>query len=361
MLCTSILVFLFLATDGEVHEITLTCVPTVGFYVASACPSGDGGLAVCGVTHQGVDYLNDAMASVITPRGSLDWDRTFSGVNSGWFNSVSTTTDGGLLLAGATDYSPIDEGDSWVVKVGPAGFVDWEYHREGDEGPSEAVWAYQRESGEYMAAGYTESVDGAEVHSWLARLNRRGEMESFQEIPWSGFKAYDGSPGPGGTYVLAGERMGIGAVCALDAEYGDIEWSDTFGRTSSFNRVILTADEHVVAAGALPDRSGDAAPLLCSYYPGGARGWTSDLEGYGARGTVAGITEFPAQGFVVVLSSAYEEVVLCDAGGSFVRFFPVAWGPSAAVRLEGNRMALVGGGSGKMYVAFYDDPFAEEL
>ncbi|MDR1080031.1 MAG: hypothetical protein LBQ79_03485 [Deltaproteobacteria bacterium] len=123
------------------------------------------------------------------------WSKTFGGTGSDQLESVSATSDGGMIAAGRSTSADGDaEGnqgmsDAWVMKIDRDGTLQWKRSL----GGSREDWAsaaIEAPFGGYIVAGGTESSDGdfqegngeGELKTWAASLDENGETQWLRLI-----------------------------------------------------------------------------------------------------------------------------------------------------------------------------------
>jgi len=97
--------------------------------------------------------------------GSIQWQRTYGGSMTDWARSVNTTADGGYIVAG---YAKSNNGDItnahgdfdyWILKLNSSGDVMWQKSY-GGSAFDNAYNAIETSDGNFVVAGFTESIDG---------------------------------------------------------------------------------------------------------------------------------------------------------------------------------------------------------
>jgi hypothetical protein len=152
------------------------------------CLTTDGGCIVVGLaaanngdvtgTHGGYDYW----AVKLNRSGDIQWQKALGGSGEDFAQSIRQTTDGGYIIAGATqsndgDVLDNDGGqDIWLVKLTGEGVIQWQKTL----GGTQAEWAntiQQTSDGGYIVAGFTWSNNGdvSGVHGyndfWIVKLS----------------------------------------------------------------------------------------------------------------------------------------------------------------------------------------------
>lgn len=307
--------------------------------------AGPAGRVVAGgVTAEGVDYMSRAFTVGLGPGWNVEWSGATEGVNSGWITSVSPTWDGGCLCAGATDYSPGDEGDVWVVALDPGGFARWRYHRDGGSELGEAVWV----SGSHLgstAAGYSHDQAGR-PRSWLIGLDDDGELTSRASVDLDGFEVMDACSTFAGGTVLVGARYGNAAALMVDAT-GEPSWTDP-----AVVEGALTAVEEceggVLSGGYAYSPDGD--PLLCLHSGLGGSRWVRNLAEDGYSGSVLDLAVVPGAGSVLVITDS-PVLVVCDRQGKPVGEVDPGFRPAAVAAMEDGTLVVAGSGRGVVRLA----------
>ncbi len=103
----------------------------------------------------------------LTAAGNIQWQECLGGQGSGndIANSIQQTSDGGYIVAGSSSSTDGDvtgnkgESDYWIVKLSPAGGIQWEKSYGGSH-DDEAQSIQQTADGGYIVAGYSNSSDG---------------------------------------------------------------------------------------------------------------------------------------------------------------------------------------------------------
>ena len=315
-----------------------------GFQVLCLGAGPTGGVVAGGVTGEGVDYMSRAFTVGLGSGWDVLWNGMTEGVNSGWISSVSPTWDGGCLCGGATDYSPGDRGDAWVVALDPGGFTRWQHHREGESELAEVSWV----SGSHMrslAAGYTHDQAGR-PRSWLMRLDDTGRATSRSEVDLDGFKALGACSTFAGETVMVGSRYGAAAAVMLDGE-GETAWTDP----AIVEGALATVEEcegGVLSGGHAYSDRGD--PILCLHSGAGGSRWMRNLAEYGYSGSVFDLAVIPGMGSALVLTDS-PVLVICDRQGKPLGEVDPGFRPSAVAALQDGTLAVAGSGMGEVRLA----------
>lgn len=121
---------------------------------------------------------------------SIIWENSFGGSDQDVGTSITTTNDGGYIIAGHSESIDGDVTgnngyiDYWIVKIDSLGNIEWE----NNYGGSDADYAQsvvQTDEGEYMVSGFTFSFDGdvSGNHSWpgnkdywVIKINNTGSL-----------------------------------------------------------------------------------------------------------------------------------------------------------------------------------------
>jgi len=156
----------------------------------------DGGYVLIGYTFSnasgdvGVNHgSSDILVARLTGSGTLAWQRCLGGKDADYGMSIQETTDGGFILVGSTTSNATgDVGsshgstDAWVVKLTPAGAIEWQRCLGGSlYDPAYAI--LQTADGGYILAGQTTSNDGVvsgnhgSSDAWIVRLTREGGID----------------------------------------------------------------------------------------------------------------------------------------------------------------------------------------
>ena len=97
--------------------------------------------------------------------GNIIWEKSYGGSGTDIANSISTTSDGGYIIAGSSasddgDVSGNNGGDDfWVIKIDSIGGLQWEQNLGGSLGDV-ANSIYQTNDGGYIVGGTSGSSDG---------------------------------------------------------------------------------------------------------------------------------------------------------------------------------------------------------
>jgi len=181
-----------------------------------------------------VGLSTSPMVSASNPPPETEWEKTFGGSDYDYAQSVQQTTDGGYIMAGATDSYGAGSYDFYLVKADASGNKEWEKTFGGSSWDN-AYSVRQTTDGGYIIAGATDSYGAGLYDFYLVKTDASGNKEwekTFGGSSWD--NAYSVRQTTDGGYVIAGTTDSYGAglydfyLVKTDAS-GNIEWENTFG------------------------------------------------------------------------------------------------------------------------------------
>jgi hypothetical protein len=187
-------------------------------YGHSIQQTADGGYIVAGYTESndgdvsGNHGKEDFWVLKLDSTGGIQWQKCLGG--SGWdmATSVQQTSDGGYIVAGATDSNDGDVSgnhggyDIWVVKLSSTGDIQWQKCL-GGSGNDFATSVQQTSDGGYIVAGATDSNDYYDYDMWVVKLNSTGGIQwqkCFGSDDWDYDIAFSVSQTSDSGYVFVG-------------------------------------------------------------------------------------------------------------------------------------------------------------
>ena len=182
----------------------------------------------------------NGIVTVIANNGcsaSSSFIKTFGGPAVEITRSMSLTSDGGCILAGATSSFGAGQNDAYVIKLDGCGLLEWSktYGSADDE---YGTTISQTFDGGYILGSFSTYGPNGTISHWIQKLDALGN------VTWS--RSYGGAPfhyvrevlqTPDGGYVFCGvSGTGAGAndiaVVKLDAA-GNVQWQRAYGGNSN--------------------------------------------------------------------------------------------------------------------------------
>ena len=152
-------------------------------YADSVQQTSDGGYIVRGSTQSFGAGGNDIWILKLSPAGDIEWQKTYGGNYSGEFaHSIQPTNDGGYIVVGETDSFGAGESDIWILKLSPDGDIEWQRTYGGSSSDRASSFLPTNDGG-YIIAGYTESFGAGLNDIWILKLSPDGEVE-WQRTLW---------------------------------------------------------------------------------------------------------------------------------------------------------------------------------
>jgi hypothetical protein len=202
----------------------------------SLIQTSDGGYVIAGATRSFGAGDWDVYVVKLDANGNLQWTKTIGGPETEEGNPLIQTSDGGYVIAGATNSSGAGYVDFYVVKLDADGNLQWTKTIGGpdfDVGNS----LIQTSDGGYAIAGSTQSFSAGGQDVYVVKLDAHGNLQWTKTI---GGKKEDGGNSLiqtfDGGYAIAGYTNSFGAgyadvyVVKLDAK-GNLQWTKTIGGT----------------------------------------------------------------------------------------------------------------------------------
>jgi len=177
-------------------------------YARSIRQAADGGYVVAGYTQSFGAGGWDVWVLKLDALGTVQWQRTFGGLEDEMTYSVECTSDGGYVVAGWTESFGAGNGDVWVLKLGGDGLIQWE--KTFGAGDSDFAAAVREGSqGGYFVAGGTESFGEGENDFWVLKLDEDGSIPGCSlERDSSALVAQTGATGVGSSATPASSHAG---------------------------------------------------------------------------------------------------------------------------------------------------------
>ncbi|MEO0248823.1 MAG: hypothetical protein ABIN58_04640 [candidate division WOR-3 bacterium] len=146
-----------IASDGSLTWAR-TFGGTGGETVYSIIQTADGGYAVASATFSfGAGGVDDFVLK-LNSDGSLAWARTFGGTGYDYTQSLTQTTDGSYMVAGATQTFGVGSQDLFVLKLASNGTLSWaETFGRTDDFEEAAPYIIRTADGGYVILGNTWS------------------------------------------------------------------------------------------------------------------------------------------------------------------------------------------------------------
>ncbi len=137
----------------------------------------DGGYIVAGWTQSFGSGEKDVYISKLSPKGQLEWEKTFGGEYSDVANAIQQTTDGGYIVAGGTGDFERGEYDAYVLKLNAKGLLEWRKTFGGtkDDGANSIQ---QTEDGGYIVGGWTQSFGSGWEDIYILKLDSKGWIDT---------------------------------------------------------------------------------------------------------------------------------------------------------------------------------------
>ncbi|OHB90348.1 MAG: hypothetical protein A3D89_04340 [Planctomycetes bacterium RIFCSPHIGHO2_02_FULL_52_58] len=149
--------------------------------VRSIRQTNDSGYVVAGGTRSFGTKAFDVWVLKLRADGTVEWQKTYGGVNVDVSKSVQQTRDGGYIIAGYTMSFSIGEADIWVLKLRADGTIAWQKTYGGVE-DDRANSVQQISDGRYIVAGNTGSFSAGSHDIWVLKLNSNGSIDPSCEF-----------------------------------------------------------------------------------------------------------------------------------------------------------------------------------
>ncbi|MFQ6068422.1 MAG: CARDB domain-containing protein [Candidatus Bathyarchaeia archaeon] len=200
----------------------------------SVVQTSDGGYAMAGLTWSFGVAGPDFWLVKVDSSGNMQWDKTYGGSSDDGAYSVVQTSDGGYAIAGYTNSFGVENYDFWLVKADSAGNLEWT-RTYGGPNVESAHSIIETNDGGYMLAGYTDSLEPGGHDLMLVKVDASGNMQwnrtyggDDNEAAWCIIETDDKE------YVLAGATASFGMggydfwLVKVDS-FGNLQWNTTYG------------------------------------------------------------------------------------------------------------------------------------
>ena len=202
-------------------------------YGSSVKQTSDGGYIIAGATESfGVANM-DVWLIKTNSTGHEEWNVTFNSSGRDYGHSVEQTSDDGYIIAGYTG-PRAGEFDVWLIKTDSSGNKLWD-KTFGGAGDNRGHSVEQTSDGGYIITGRTGSDGLGKADVWLIKTDSNGNEQwnktfggSYDDAAWSVQQTLDGG------YVIAGFTISYGAgdndvwLIKTDSS-GNMAWNKTFG------------------------------------------------------------------------------------------------------------------------------------
>jgi len=223
----------------------------------SLIQTSDGGYVIAGATRSFGAGEWDVYVVKLDANGNLQWTKTIGGPETEEGNSLIQTSDGGYVIAGATNSSGAGDVDVYVVKLDANGNLQWS-KTIGGPGYEIGHSLIQTSDSGYAIAGETYSFGAGGKDVYVVKLDANGKLQWTKTIGGKGWEAgFSLIQTSEGGYAIAGYTGSFGAgqldvyVVNLDA-HGNLQWTKTIGGPGEEigTSLIQTSDGGYVIAGA---------------------------------------------------------------------------------------------------------------
>jgi hypothetical protein len=176
--------------------------------VESVQQTDDGGYVAAGTRWYFGDWgevINLLWVLKLRHDGTVEWQAAYKGAKNGRPNSIKQTLDGGYIVAGWTDSFGAGDEDLWVLKLRADASVEWQKTYGGVD-KDEAKSIQQTGDGGYIAAGVTRSFGAGDQDIWVLKLSANGTVEwqkSYGGIEWDAAESIQQTRDGG--YIVAGK------------------------------------------------------------------------------------------------------------------------------------------------------------
>jgi hypothetical protein len=244
-----------------------------GGYIFTGCAiSNDGDVT-------GNDGLRDLWVVKLDASGTLEWQKTFGGLQTEEGRCIRQVQDGGFIIAGMTSGNGGDvtgfhgKYDFWILKLNNTGELEWQKALGGSE-DDQCKNIVQCPDGSYLATGWTSSTDGDVTgmkgcyDAWIVKLNSSGTLLWQKTVGnWSCDDGSDIACTSDGGFVLAGNTMSNIPGYHDNSDFwlakfsvtGTLEWQKAYGGSEYDECYSLeqTVDGGYVLAGYTYSDNGD--------------------------------------------------------------------------------------------------------
>ena len=193
--------------------------------------------------------------------GNVEWTQTLGDYGYDIANCVIQTSDGGLVVAGATSKFGYYDGyyypDSWLVKFDLSGNIEWD-KTYGYAAPKSEIAhsVVQTSDGGYALVGQ----EGVSLEYWLVKTDAYGNMQWNKTIesPRSNCEPYSVIQTSDGGYAITGYWLGeygeSWARLVKTDSFGEVEWDwqytdNYFHYSTATFSVVQTSDGGYALAG----------------------------------------------------------------------------------------------------------------
>jgi hypothetical protein len=142
----------------------------------SIAPSADGGYVIAGESGSYGGFLS-TMIVKLDEFGNVVWQKAYTGNSDSIFvpRAMTTTNDGGYLVAGLAGIYPSYLHDAWVLKIDGSGNVAWQKSY-GGVNKEMANAIVRLGNGSYALVGQTESFGNGSADGWILNLDGSGNI-----------------------------------------------------------------------------------------------------------------------------------------------------------------------------------------
>ncbi len=201
----------------------------------SVTATSDGGAVVAGACKSFSEGRTDACVLKMDSKGNILWTKSYGGKKRDTARSVVETSDGNIVLVGnSMSYSENGDSDVFVLKLSPNGELLWKNTYGGTEDEmGNGVDAIA--DGGVIIAGSTESYGKGNRDVYFLKLNTHGKVLAESAIGGSGDDYANAiAVTNDGNYVLGGSSESYGDN-GFDFYYlkftpsGGLAWEKTYG------------------------------------------------------------------------------------------------------------------------------------
>jgi len=193
----------------------------------SLTKANDGGFALAGRFRNDLIQNYDMCLIKTDANGDTLWSKNYGGTGDEVANCVKQTSDGGFILVGSTIDADLGTKDYYVVKTDANGALLWS-RAFGGEDDDEAFSVEQSSDGGYIIAGATNSYGAGDLDAYVVKIDANGngicnliEMETietriFPIVNKPTLLAYSQPLGHIATSAFVGFGGELGIPCLID-------------------------------------------------------------------------------------------------------------------------------------------------